>query len=203
MQITPALSGENPFSGDVRSPIVRSVLSGTERIGRSHSFKIAVLVIATTIVAMVGSTVLQLANSKFFSDDFAPLYGTGYTEKQPVISPAHEDGVMPVVLAGEAIVTTAVKCSHEDHVGVSGVVILRRVQPPPIPAPIPLFSGSRVADKGCDSFSYVTNIPADLAPGIYEVGGSEIATRGGTSKQQSVTWVTESFEVVSGESNER
>lgn len=155
-------------------------------------------VIIITLAATFGSWLFGLAVGAIFERaPFAPLYGPGYDEPQTILSPEAIDGLAPSLRPGDTLITTATKCSHEGGVSVSGTVTLRKLEPPPIPNPVQLFTVSRsIQTPGCETRQYATVVP-DLPPGLYELVGVEVASKG--SDEQYIVWHTAPFEVVSDE----
>ncbi len=138
------------------------------------------------LVGIAATVAIETLVTQFGDEPYAPIYGSGYDAPQVADN---------TVVAGQSIISTATKCSHENAVGVTGTVTLIKLQPPPIPLPVIILSGARVADKGCVTKTYSTPIPADTQPGTYELVGAEQATDG-KGRIQQIVWHTERFEVL-------
>lgn len=137
------------------------------------------------IVAAIVTLAINRVADHFSPEPFAPLYGDGYDDQQSATDS---------VVAGGMLISIATKCSHLSGIGVTGIVTMRKIQPPPLPPQVLLFSGSRDVEKGCVTNTYATLIPADTEPGTYQVTGAEQATDV-HGHVQKIVWRSEHFEV--------
>lgn len=159
------------------------------------AFALGLFILAASLVAL---TVTLLGG-----DPYRPLYGKGYSEPQPVCDVPFSDTTAPVcptegaivVRAGATIFSVADKCSREVGVGITGASVLVRIKPAPLPPPVVVSTGSRIAEKGCFLRSFGTRIPFDTEPGTYQFTGSEKGI-GMSGDSQQIVWETHHFEVV-------
>lgn len=145
----------------------------------------------TALIACLSAVAFLLVVSTFdrltADEPWRPLYGAGYDKLQPTQE--------VIIAAGDVLHVTATKCSHQE-VDVYGYSTWLRVAPSVlrIPNGLPL---TRVRPEGCETTVYENQVPADLAPGVWQLEGTETAIDG--AREYRVVWSTQRFTVVPAE----
>lgn len=149
------------------------------RNGRLLVIAVVYSIIAAIVLGVTFLTMLWSGN-----DSFAPL--GDYNTPQLILS-------SKTVSVGGYILVKGTKCNLSDKpVSVVGTAYFRQENSET--KYVGLFTGTRILEPGCITKIFRNNLPPEVTPGTWILCGYDEVREG--SKVQTITWKTESFEVI-------